>query len=133
MQEVTSYVLKLLSLLTFWVTLDMVPELFMCFFICVAGGVTSINKIPATKKMNDQWILQDTGLEKLVDNPTQYCGISEYPIFMWIHMPISYSKSERGSASSSPWVLLCGGTVGVRRWWKWTMTASGAPMMWCSG
>jgi hypothetical protein len=26
-------------------------------------------------------------------------------------MSISYSGSERGSASSSPWVLLCGGTI----------------------
>jgi hypothetical protein len=42
--------------------------------------------------------------------PAPLYGISKY-LFTWIHMPISYLKSERGSASSSLWVSLCGGTM----------------------
>jgi hypothetical protein len=37
----------------------------------------------------------------LVYNPARCCGISKY-LFTWIHMSISYSGNERGSASSSP-------------------------------
>jgi hypothetical protein len=41
-------------------------------------------------------------------------------------MSISSSRSERGSASSSLWVSLCGGTIDVERWWKGTTTVGGA-------
>jgi hypothetical protein len=48
-------------------------------------------------------------------------------------MPISYSGSERGSVSSSPYVSLCRGMMGVEQRWKGTTVAVGAPMVWCSG
>jgi hypothetical protein len=60
----------------------------------------------------------DRNISILVDNLTRCCRILKY-FFMWIHMPISCSESERGSVSSSPWVSLCGGTMGVGRQWKW--------------
>jgi hypothetical protein len=49
---------------------------------------------------------------------------------MWINISISCLGSERGSASSSPWVSLCGEMAGVGRWWKGTTTVSEALMVW---
>jgi hypothetical protein len=68
---------------------------------------------------------------KLVYNLVRCCGISKY-LFTWIHMSIRCSESERGSASSSPWVLLCGRTIGVGQRWKWTIAVGGGMMAWCS-
>jgi hypothetical protein len=71
-------------------------------------------------------------LNKLVYNPTRCYAISKY-LFTWIHMPISYLWSERRSASSSLWMSLCGGMMGVRQRWEGTTVVGRAPMMWCFG
>jgi hypothetical protein len=43
------------------------------------------------------------------------CGILKY-LFTLIHTPISYLRSETGSASSLPCVSLCGETMNVGQW-----------------
>jgi hypothetical protein len=68
---------------------------------------------------------------KLVYNPRAM--LRDFKIFFYvIHMLISCSGSERRLASLSPWVSLCGGTMGVGRRWKGTTAAGGASMSWCS-
>jgi hypothetical protein len=55
---------------------------------------------------------------------------------MWIHILISCSGSERWSASSSLWVLLCGGTMSVIQWWNVTMAhewSSDGVVLWLGG
>jgi hypothetical protein len=71
----------------------------------------------------DQWVNSPRWC--IVDNSAWYYEISKY-LFTWIHMLISYSANERGSASSSPWVSLCRGTMGVERWWWMELQWCGA-------
>jgi hypothetical protein len=66
-------------------------------------------------------------INELVDNSARCCRVSKY-IFTWIHMAISCSKSEKGSATLSLCVSLCEGMMGVTRRWKGTTTAGGAPI-----
>jgi hypothetical protein len=48
-------------------------------------------------------------------------------------MLISCLGSERGSTSSSLWVSLCRGMMGMTQQRKGTTVIGGAPMAWCSG
>jgi hypothetical protein len=64
---------------------------------------------------------------KLVDNSTWCCKIVKY-LFMWIDMLISCSGSARETASSTPWMSLCGGVMAVRRRWKGMTT--GVELRW---
>jgi hypothetical protein len=63
------------------------------------------------------------------------CEILKY-LFIWIHMLISCSRSERESASSLLWVSLCRWMMCVGWWWKKTTVAGGAPdgmVLWLGG
>jgi hypothetical protein len=65
-------------------------------------------------------------------NPVRCGGISKY-FFTWLHILISCSRSGRTSASSSLWVSLSKGMMGMRQWWKGTALIVGVLMVWCSG